>query len=88
MENYYNLTPMKKISKLKKLKAIISLGQVLTTLLMISIYSKIFMFIRIVDPYMAKSLGYWVILSILNFIRDYEGYGHNKLRKFTNQEIV
>jgi glyoxylate/hydroxypyruvate reductase A len=30
--------------------------------------------IRIVDPYMAKSMCHWVILSVLNYIRDTSGY--------------
>ena len=63
---------MKKISKLKNNEAIISLGQELIILSITLILINISVY-RIVDPYMAKSMSHWVILSILNYIRDYEG---------------
>ena len=30
---------------------------------------------------MAKSMSHWVILSILNYIRDYEGYRQQQINK-------
>ena len=73
--------PMKKISKLKNLKAIISLGQGVDHIINdINLFKNISVY-RIVDPYMAKSMSHWVILSILNYIRDYEGYRTQQVKK-------
>ena len=73
--------PMEKISKLKNLKAIISLGQGVDHIVNDINFNKNISVYRIVDPYMAKSMSHWVILSILNFIRDYEGYRQQRINK-------
>ena len=80
--------PMKKISRFKNLEAIISLGQGVDHIINDINFFKNISVYRIVDPYMAKSMSHWVILSILNYIRDYEGYRTQQVKKFINQEIV
>ena len=69
--------PMEKILKFDKLKGIISLGQGVDHILNKNSIKKSIHIVRIVDPYMAKSMSHWVILSVLNFIRDTYGY-HNQ----------
>ena len=79
--------PMKKISKFKNLEAIISLGQGVDHIINDINFDKNISVYRIVDPYMAKSMSHWVILSVLNYIRDYEGYKkqqNNKIYKSRN----
>ena len=73
--------PMDKICKLKKLEAIISLGQGVDHIINDNNFNKNISVYRIVDPYMAKSMSHWVILSILNYIRDYEGYRKQQINK-------
>ena len=73
--------PMEKILKLKKLQAIISLGQGVDHIINDVNFTKNISVYRIVDPYMAKSMSHWVILSILNYIRDYEGYRIQQINK-------
>ena len=73
--------PMKKISKFKKIEAIISLGQGVDHIINDINFNKNISVYRIVDPYMAKSMSHWVILSILNFVRDYEGYRKQQIHK-------
>ena len=73
--------PMEKISKFKKLEAIISLGQGVDHIINDINFNKNISVYRIVDPYMAKSMSHWVILSILNYIRDYEGYRKQQINK-------
>ena len=73
--------PMEKILKLKKLKAIISLGQGVDHIINDVNFTENISVYRIVDPYMAKSMSHWVILSILNYIRDYEGYRIQQINK-------
>ena len=73
--------PMKKISKLKNIEAIISLGQGVDHIINDINFNKNISVYRIVDPYMAKSMSHWVILSILNYIRDYEGYRKQQINK-------
>ena len=73
--------PMKKISKLKNLKAIISLGQGVDHIINDIHFANNISVYRIIDPYMAKSMSHWVILSILNYIRDYEGYRAQQIHK-------
>ncbi len=73
--------PMEKISKLKNLKAIISLGQGVDHIINDVNFSEDISVYRIVDPYMAKSMSHWVVLSILNYIRDYEGYRTQQINK-------
>ena len=73
--------PMEKISKFKKLEAIISLGQGVDHIINDINFNRNISVYRIVDPYMAKSMSHWVILSILNFTRDYEGYRKQQINK-------
>ena len=73
--------PMKKISKLKNIEAIISLGQGVDHIINNINFNKNISVYRIVDPYMAKSMSHWVILTILNYIRDYEGYRKQQINK-------
>ena len=73
--------PMEKISKLKNIEAIISLGQGVDHIINDINFNKRISVYRIVDPYMAKSMSHWVILSILNYIRDYEGYKKQQINK-------
>ena len=73
--------PMEIISKFKNLKAIISLGQGVDHIINDINFNKNICVYRIVDPYMAKSMSHWVILSILNYIRDYEGYRKQQINK-------
>jgi len=73
--------PMKKITKLKNIESIISLGQGVDHIINDINFNKNISVYRIVDPYMAKSMSHWVILSILNYIRDYEGYRKQQINK-------
>ena len=73
--------PMEKISKFKNLQAIISLGQGVDHIINDINFDKNINVYRIVDPYMAKSMSHWIILSILNYIRDYEGYRIQQIKK-------
>ncbi len=73
--------PMEIISKYKNLKALISLGQGVDHIINDINFVKNMSVYRIVDPYMAKSMSHWMILSILNFIRDYEGYRVQQIKK-------
>lgn len=73
--------PMEKISKFKNLEAIISLGQGVDHIINDINFNKNICVYRIVDPYMAKSMSHWVILSVLNYIRDYDGYRTQQINK-------
>ncbi len=73
--------PMEKILKLNNIKAIISLGQGVDHIINNNFFPKKIPVFRIVDPYMAKSMSHWVILSVLNYLRDYEGYRKQQLNK-------
>ncbi len=73
--------PMERISRFKNLEAIISLGQGVDHIINDINFNKNISVYRIVDPYMAKSMSHWVILSILNYIRDYEGYRKQHINK-------
>lgn len=66
--------PLEKLSELKSLKGLISLGQGVDHILNSNLIPSNMPVIRIVDPYMAKSMSHWVILSVLNYIRDTSGY--------------
>ena len=81
--------PMEKISKFKKLEAIISLGQGVDHIINNVNFNRNISVYRIVDPYMAKSMSHWVILSILNYVRDYEGYRKQQINKiFKSRNIL
>ena len=73
--------PMEKISKFKNLNSIISLGQGVDHIINDFNFNKNISVYRIVDSYMAKSMSHWIILSILNYIRDYEGYRAQRIKK-------
>ena len=73
--------PMKKILNFKNLKSIISLGQGVDHVINTKNFPKNISVYRIVDPYMAKSMSHWVIMSILNYIRDYDGYTFQQKKK-------
>ena len=66
--------PLKRLEDLNNLKGLISLGQGVDHILKNDLIPKKIPIVRIVDPYMAKSMSHWVILSILNFVRDTYGY--------------
>ena len=66
--------PLKRLNELKNLKGLISLGQGVDHILSNNSIPNNVHVIRIVDPYMAKSMSHWIILSILNYIRDTQGY--------------
>ena len=66
--------PLERLSELKSLKGLISLGQGVDHILNSNLIPSNMPVIRIVDPYMAKSMSHWVILSVLNYIRDTSGY--------------
>ena len=70
--------PMDELLKFDKLKAIISLGQGVDHILSENSIKKNIHIVRIVDPYMAKSMSHWVILSVLNYIRDTYGYNNQQ----------
>ena len=66
--------PLQRIKKLNNLKALISLGQGVDHILKNNIIKCNIPVVRIVDPFMAKSMSHWVIMSVLNFTRDTFGY--------------
>ena len=66
--------PLKRLNELKNLKGLISLGQGVDHILSDNSIPNNVHVIRIVDPYMAKSMSHWIILSVLNYIRDTQGY--------------
>ena len=65
--------PLERLKDLYNLKGLISLGQGVDHILKKNLIPKKIPIVRIVDPYMAKSMSHWVILSILNFVRDTYG---------------
>ena len=69
------------------LKGLISLGQGVDHILKKDLIPKKIPIVRIVDPYMAKSMSHWVILSILNFVRDTYGYyNQEKLKLYKSRK--
>ena len=66
--------PLERVKKLNNLRGLISLGQGVDHILKDNIIDKQIPIVRIVDPFMAKSMSHWVVMSILNFIRDTFGY--------------
>ena len=66
--------PLERVKKLKNLKGLISLGQGVDHILKDNIIDNKIPVVRIVDPFMAKSMSHWVVMSVLNFIRDTFGY--------------
>ena len=74
--------PLQRVKTLNNLKGLISLGQGVDHILKENIISDNITVVRIVDPFMAKAMSHWVILSVLNFIRDTFGY-HDQQRTKT-----
>ena len=66
--------PLERVKKLNNLKGLISLGQGVDHILKDNIINNKIPVVRIVDPFMAKSMSHWVVMSVLNFIRDTFGY--------------
>ena len=66
--------PLDRVKKLKNLQGLISLGQGVDHILKDNIIDYKIPIVRIVDPFMAKSMSHWVVMSILNYIRDTFGY--------------
>ena len=66
--------PLQRVRELNNLKALISLGQGVDHILKENIIDKNIPIVRIIDQFMAKSMSHWVIMSVLNFIRDTYGY--------------
>ena len=63
------------------MKGLISLGQGVDHILKDNIIDNKIPVVRIVDPFMAKSMSHWVVLSVLNFIRDTFGYYNQQKNK-------
>lgn len=79
--------PLERVKKLKNLQGLISLGQGVDHILKDNIINYEIPIVRIVDPYMAKSMSHWVILSILNFVRDTYGYyEQEKIKKYGSRK--
>ena len=66
--------PLNHLNKMAKIKGLISLGQGVDHILNGNLIPENIPVVRIVDPYMAKSMSHWVLLSILNIIRETYGY--------------
>ena len=78
--------PLEILNKQKNLKGIISLGQGVDHILKNNSIPVNIPIVRIVDPYMAKSMSHWVILCVLNFIRDTYGYyNQEKLKRYKSR---
>ena len=73
--------PLDRIKDLKKVKGLISLGQGVDHILKNNLIPQNIPVVRIVDPFMAKTMSHWVILSILSFTRDIYGYYHQQNSK-------
>ena len=73
--------PLDRIKDLKKVKGLISLGQGVDHILKNNLIPQNIPVVRIVDPFMAKTMSHWVILSILSYTRDIYGYYHQENTK-------
>ena len=73
--------PLERVKKLNNLKGLISLGQGVDHILKDHIIDNKIPVVRIVDPFMSKSMSHWVVLSVLNFIRDTFGYYNQQKNK-------
>ena len=76
--------PLDRVKELNNLKCLISLGQGVDHILKDNVIDKKIPVVRIVDPFMAKSMSHWVIMSILNFTRDTFGYHNQQKNKIYN----
>ena len=66
--------PLNYLNKMTRIKGLISLGQGVDHILNGNLIPENVPVVRIVDPYMAKSMSHWVLLSTLNIIRETYGY--------------
>ncbi|MDC1375641.1 glyoxylate/hydroxypyruvate reductase A [bacterium] len=66
--------PLDHLSQLYKIKGLISLGQGVDHILNKNSIPENIPVVRIVDPYMARSMSHWVLLSILNILRETYNY--------------
>ena len=73
--------PLQRVKELNNLKALISLGQGVDHILKENLIDKNIPIVRIIDQFMAKSMSHWVIMSVLNFIRDTYGYYYQQKTK-------
>ena len=73
--------PLEHLSQLKKIKGLISLGQGVDHILNKYRIPENIPVVRIVDPYMARSMSHWVLLSVLNIIRETYGYFNQENHK-------
>ena len=73
--------PLDRIKDLKKVKGLISLGQGVDHILKNNLIPQNIPVVRIVDPFMAKTMSHWVILAILGYTRDIYGYYHQENTK-------
>ena len=73
--------PLERVKKLKNLQGLISLGQGVDHILKDNIINYEIPIVRIVDPFMAKSMSHWVVMSVLNYIRDTFGYDMQQKNK-------
>ncbi len=73
--------PLERVKNLNNLKGLISLGQGVDHILKDNIIDNKIPVVRIVDPFMAKSMSHWVVLSVLNYIRDTFGYYEQQKNK-------
>ena len=73
--------PLERVKKLKNLQGLISLGQGVDHILKDNIINYEIPIVRIVDPFMAKSMSHWVVMSVLNYIRDTFGYDTQQKNK-------
>ena len=79
-------SPLERLNELNNLKGLISLGQGVDHILSNNSAPVNIPIVRIVDPYMAKSMSHWVILSILNFVRDSYGYyNQEKIKQYKSR---
>ncbi|MDA9973509.1 glyoxylate/hydroxypyruvate reductase A [Alphaproteobacteria bacterium] len=73
--------PLDNLTQLRKVKGLISLGQGVDHILNKNQIPKNIPVVRIVDPYMARSMSHWVLLSVLNIIRETYGYFSQENKK-------
>ena len=66
--------PKDVLGKFNNLKLIHSMGAGVDHIIKDNIIDYEIPIVRIVDPFMAKSMSHWVVMSILNYIRDTFGY--------------
>jgi glyoxylate/hydroxypyruvate reductase A len=73
--------PLDHLSHLNNIKGLISLGQGVDHILNKNSIPENISVVRIVDPYMAKSMSHWVLLSVLNILRETYGYFNQENQK-------